>query len=149
MQRERAGFAERLGHFLGKPETKRTYVIPLGRKVIKPVFHFLGDPLKADSAGNPKDLPFALHWIELLARLGMLDASPVAQRIMGRLLRECDGRGIWSPKNLRTIPKSPSKLTDFAFPLEVEGKTIEQRQADVTFRLAFIARLAGWELEYV
>ena len=36
LQRERAGFVERLGTFLTKPATKRTYVIQLGRKVIKP-----------------------------------------------------------------------------------------------------------------
>ncbi len=149
LQRERAGFAERLGNFLGKPATKRTYVLQVGRKIIKPQFHFLGDPLKADSSGNPKDLPFALHWIELLVRLGMLDASATAQRILVRLLRDCDDRGVWNPRNLRSLPKSASRLTDFAFPLELDGKTVEQRQADVTFRLAHIAKLAGWQLDYI
>jgi hypothetical protein len=70
-------------------------------------------------------------------------------RILGRLLRDCDNRGVWSPKNLRTFPKSPSKLADFAFPLEIDGKSQEARKADVTFRLALIAKLAGWELELV
>jgi hypothetical protein len=32
------------------------------------------------------------------------------------------------------------------FPLESDGKRPESRQADVTFRMALIARLAGWEL---
>ncbi|MFQ6047088.1 MAG: hypothetical protein ACE5PT_12165, partial [Gemmatimonadales bacterium] len=99
LQRERAGFVERLGVYLGTPETKRTYVIKIGRKIIQPTFQMLGDPLQADSAGNPKDLPFALHWIELLARLGMLDVSAVARRILLRLLRDCDERGVWNPKN--------------------------------------------------
>jgi hypothetical protein len=149
LHRERAGFVDRLGHYLGQPQTKRTWVIVLGRRAIKPVFHFLGDPLRADSAGNPKDLPFALHWIELLVRLGSLDASATATRILGRLLRDCYADGVWSPKNLRTIPKSPSKLADFAFPLEVDASSPEARKADVTFRLALIAKLAGWELELV
>jgi hypothetical protein len=39
-------------------------------------------------------------------------------------------------------------VADFAFPLEAEAKTLERRQADVTFRLALIAKLAGWTLEY-
>lgn len=149
LQRERAGFVERLGAYLSEPETKRTYVIQIGRKVVKPTVQVLGDPLRAESNGNPKDLPFALHWIELLVRLRMLGRSSTAQRILGRLLRECDADGVWNPRNLRALPKSSSRLADFAYPLEMDGKTQERRKADVTFRLAHIAKLAGWDLEYV
>jgi len=148
LQRERAGFVERLGAFISQPATKRAYVLQVGRRGIKPDHVILGDPLLASSAGVPKDLPFALHWIELLVRLGLLAGSAVGQRILARLLKDCNDRGVWSPKNLRTIPKSPSKLADFAYPLESDGKTAEHRQADVTFRLALIAKLAEWELEY-
>lgn len=149
LQRERGGLLDRLAAYLGEPETKRTYVIKVGRKVIPPTFHFLGDPLQADSAGNAKDLPFALHWIELLARMRMLHTSGAAQRILGRLLRDCDGDGVWGPKNLRSLPKSKSRLGDFAFPLEADTKSPEKRKVDVTFRLALIAKLAGWTLECV
>lgn len=148
LQRERAGFVERLGSFISKPAPKRTYVVPLGKAVQKPTFYLLGEPLAADSAGNPKDLPFALHWIELLARLRILDSSSIGQRILARLLKDCDDQGVWIPKNLRAIPKSPGKLADFAFPLEIDGKTAERRKTDVTFRLALIAKLAGWSLEF-
>ncbi len=148
LQRERAGFVERLRAYLVQASPRRDYVIQVGRKVMKPTFHLLGDPLKADSSGNPKDLPFALHWIELLARLGILQSSPTAGRILCRLIKDCDEQGVWNPKNLRALPKSSSKVADFAFPLEVNSKTLEQRKADVTFRLALIAKLAGWKLEY-
>lgn len=148
VQRERAGLLERLGSYLGQAETKRSYVIAIGRKVIQPTFLFLGDPLQTDSAGNAKDLPFALHWIELLARLGLLDSSPTAQRILGRLLRDCDDQGVWNPKNLRSIPRGKSRLADFAFPLETDSRNPEKRKSDVTFRLALIARLAGWDLDF-
>jgi len=148
LQRERAGFVDRLGAYLVQAAPKRTYVIQVGRKVVKPTFQLLGDPLKADSSGNPKDLPFALYWIEILARLGILGGSTTAQRILCRLIRDCDELGVWNPKNLRALPKSSSRLADFAFPLEADGKTAERRKADVTFRLALIAKLAGWELEY-
>lgn len=149
LQRERAGFLERLGSFLARAATKRSYDILLGRKVIKPQFQLLGDPLQADSAGNPKDLPLALHWIELLVRLGLLDHAPTAQRILARLYRDCDQDGVWNPKNLRAIPRSASKLADFAFPLELDGRTLERRKSDVSFRLALIAKLAGWSLQFV
>jgi hypothetical protein len=148
LQRERAGFADRLGAYLSKPATKRSYVIQLGRRGIKPTHVLLGDPLQASAAGVAKDLPFALHWIEVLVRLGLLDTSPVAQRILARLVKECDKRGVWSPRNLRFLPKSTMKLADFAFPLEMDSKTAESRQSDVTFRVALIAKLAGWDLEY-
>lgn len=149
LQRERAGFVERLAAFLGKPAPTRPYVVAAGKRIVKPVFLVLGDPIEADSAGHPKDLPLALHWIETLVRLGALRTSETAQRVLARLLAECDDRGVWAPKNLRALPKSASRLADFAFPLEVDGKTPERRQADVTFRLALIAKLAGWRLEFV
>ncbi len=147
-QRERAGFVDRLASYLAKPAPRRTYVLQFGRKVVQPTFYVLGEPLKADSTGHPKDLPFALHWIELLVRLGQLESSPAANRILGRLLKDCNEHGVWSPKGLRTFAKSPSKLADFAYPLEIDAKNAERRRADVTFRLSLIAKLAGWELEY-
>ncbi len=148
LQRERAGFVERMCAFLAKPPSKRPYVIQLGKRAVKPTYELLGDPLLADSAGRPKDLPLALHWIEILVRLGHLQSSATAPRILGRLLSECDPQGVWNPPNLRTFPKSPSRLAEFSFPLEADGKSPEHRKADVTFRLALIAKLAGWALEY-
>jgi hypothetical protein len=148
LQRERAGFIERLGHYVSQPQPKKAYTILVGKKVIKPVFYVLGNPIRADSSGNTPDIPLALHWIELLVRLGMLERSPSAQRVLARLIRECDERGVWSPKSLRGAPKSPSKLVDFAFPLEAHCEGPEGRRADVTFRLALIAKLAGWDLTF-
>lgn len=148
LQRERAGFVERLCAFLAQPQPKKKFAIPLGRKVIAPVYHLLGNPVEVDRAGNPKDLPLALVWIEVLVRMGMLNTNEAAVRALQRLLSDVDDQGIWAPKNLRAIPKSPSRLADFAFPLEPDGKTLERRQVDVTFRLALIAKLAGWTLDY-
>jgi hypothetical protein len=149
LQRERAGFVERLGRYLTKPSISESWSILMGRKAIKPTFHLLGNPLQADDEGNTADIPWALHWIELIVRLDLLQAAPVAQQILLRLLEDCDEDGIWSPKNLRAIPKGHSKLADFAFPLELDGRAQERRRTDVTFRLALIAKLAGWPLEYV
>lgn len=149
LQRERAGFVERLTAFLAQPTPKKQYVIAVGRKVIQPVYQLLGNPLEADRSGTPKDLPLALHWIELLVRMEMLHTNETAVKILKRLLSETDGNGVWAPKSLRSIPKSKSRLADFMFPLEQDGKTMERRQADVTFRLSLIAKLAGWTLDFV
>jgi hypothetical protein len=148
LQRERAGFVERLCAFLAEPEPKKRYAIPLGRKTLPPLYQLLGNPIEVDRSGNAKDLPLALHWIELLVRLGMLHTNEAAVRALQRLMSDVDSQGVWAPRNLRALPKSPSRLADFAFPLEPDPKTMERRQADVTFRLAHIAKLAGWSLEY-
>ncbi len=147
-QREQASFIERLQEFLAQPAPKKSFVVLVGKKSYKPTTQILGDPLQNDSAGRPKDLPFALHWMELLARLNWLSASPPAQRALARLLKDCDADGVWTAKGLRSFPKSPGGLTGFTFPLERSDKKRETRRADVTFRLAHLAKLMGLELEY-
>lgn len=148
LQRERAGFTERLGHYLAQPAPKKAFVIPVGKKSVKPQHLLLGDPIAADSKGVPKDLPLALYFIELLARIGALHTAPGATRVLGRLLKDCDQNGVWVPKSLRGIPKAINKITYHYFPLEAESKHTESRVVDVTFRLALIAKLLGWELTY-
>ena len=149
LQRDRAGFVERLGNYLNSPPPDHTWSIQIGGKAVKPTFHVLGNPLQVTASGAPKDIPWALHWIELLARLKLLEVSPTAQDILGILLKDCDEAGVWSPKNLRVVPRSNTNLVDYAFPLELDGRVKERRQSDVTFRLALIAKLAGWTLEFV
>ncbi|MFZ5624143.1 MAG: hypothetical protein ACOY71_06900 [Gemmatimonadota bacterium] len=148
LQRERAGFTERLGHYLAQPAPKKEFVIQVGKKLVKPQFLLLGDPIEADAKGVAKDIPLALHYIELLARINALHTAPVATRVLARLLKDCDETGVWHPKNLRSAPKALNKMTYHYYPLGPEAKTPESRQVDVTFRLALIAKLLGWELVY-
>jgi hypothetical protein len=148
LRRERAGFAERLGHYLAQPAPKKAFVVQLGKKAVKPQHLLLGDPIEADSKGVPKDLPLALHYIELLARMGALEWAPVASKVLGRLLKDVDERGVWAPKGIRSQPKSSNKITYHYWPLQPEDRRPESRETDVTFRLALIAKLLGWELSY-
>ncbi len=148
LQRERAGFTERLGHYLAQPAPKKAYVVQVGKKALKPQHLLLGDPIDADAKGNAKDIPLALHFIELLARIGALHTAPVATRVLTRLLKDCDESGVWHPKNLRSQPKLQNRAAYHYFPLEAESsKHTESRQVDVTFRLALIATLLGWTTE--
>lgn len=146
VQRERAGLVERLGAYLGRPSPKKAFGVACGKKILKQTFVLLGDPLKVTASGQTDDLPFALYWLELLARLGALKHSTSAPKLWARLAKDCDPDGVWRPKNLRVIPKRGLPWSYHAFPLEVDVKTPESRQADVTFRMALIARLAGWEV---
>ena len=148
LQRERAGFTERLGHYLAQPAPKKSFVIQVGKRTVKPQHLLLGDPIEADARGLPSDIPLALHYIELLARMGALPWAPLATKVLSRLLRDCDDDGIWHPKNLRSQPKAANKITYHYYPLLMDAKTTEGREVDITFRLALIAKLLGWSLDY-
>ena len=149
LQRERAGFVERLGRYFSSPAPRRAFYILAGKKLLKPVFELLGDPMRADAQGHVRDVPLAVYWIELMARLGLARQASSTTRVLARLFSECDDQGIWSPKSLRTLPKPTTLLTAHYFPLEGPGKSPAQRQTDVTFRLALIAKLIGLPVEVV
>jgi hypothetical protein len=149
VQRERAGFLERLAAYFSIPTSRREFYIQAGKKLFRPLFELLGDPLHADAQGHVEDIPFALYWLELLARLGIVRQVPSAAKVLARLYSECSEDGIWSPKSLRAMPKSDNPAVAHYFPLEGPGKSPAQRQTDVTFRLALIARLLGIPLTIV
>ena len=148
LQRERAGFTERLGQYLGLAMSRKAFVWQVGKRVVKPELLLLGEPLGADPKGNARDIPLALHFIELLARINALHTNPVATRVLARLMSECNEEGVWRPKTLKAAPRAIHKITYHAYPLHVESKSADSRVVDVTFRLALIARLLGWPLEY-
>jgi len=149
VQRERAAFLARLAHYFSVPAPRRAFFIQAGKKFLKPTFEILGDPLHADAQGRITDVPFALYWLELLARLGILRQVPSASKVLARLYSETDDQGIWIPNGLRALPKSPNPVVTHYFPLEGAGKSPAQRQTDVTFRLGLIARLLGIPVEVV
>ncbi|MGQ0701794.1 MAG: hypothetical protein ACT4PM_01520, partial [Gemmatimonadales bacterium] len=148
LQRERAGFTERLGQYLGTPASKKAFVWQVGKRVLKPDVLLLGDPVVADQKGNPKDIPLSLHFIELLVRIGALHTNPVATKVLARLLFECDEQGVWRPKMLKAAPRASHKISYHTYPLHPESKSADSRVVDVTFRLALIARLLGLSVEY-
>lgn len=149
VQRERAGFLERLASYFSMATPRREFYILAGKKLIRPLFDILGDPMQADAQGRIDDVPFALYWLELLARLGIVRQVAPAARVLARLFSETDDQGIWSPSGLRVMPKSDNPVVSHYFPLEGPGKSPAQRQTDVTFRLALIARLLGIPLNVV
>jgi hypothetical protein len=148
LQRERAGFVERLGQYLTQKAPDKHFTIAVGGTTMRPTHVLLGDPIDADAKGNAKDIPLALHFIELMAGLGLVSATPRSALVLGRLLADCDASGVWHPKNLRSQPKAQSAVTHHSWPLAPDDGDLPSRQADVTFRLALIARRLGWSLEY-
>jgi hypothetical protein len=148
LQRERAGFTDRLGQYLAQAPPKVTFAIKLGKKSVKPAHVLLGNPIQADGKGVAKDIPLAVYYVELLSRIGILSDAPVATRVLARLLKDCDATGVWHPKNLRVQPKAANLASYHYYPLQVGSKIAESRQADMTFRLALIAKVLGWQLEF-
>jgi hypothetical protein len=149
VQRERAGFIDRLGTYFSTPAPRRAFSILAGKKLLKPVFELLGDPVHSDAQGHVRDIPFAVYWLELLARLNLVRQIPSASRVLARLFSECDDQGIWSPKSLRALPKASNPLSAHYFPLEGPGRSPAQRQTDITVRLAQLAKLLGIPVEIV
>lgn len=148
LQRERAGFVERLGQYLAQPAPDKAYMIVVRNTTLRPTHLLLGDPIEADAKGNAKDVPLALHYIELLSGLGLLASAPRTALVLTRLLADLDANGIWHPKNLRSQPKASSPVTHHSWPLSADEGDLASRQADITFRLALIAKRLGWSLEY-
>ena len=147
LRRERAAFTERLGQYLSTHAPKRTFVIQVGKKSLKPTDLLLGDPAESDAKGNVPDIPFALVFYEQLARIGAVAASPLASKVLGKLESECDESGVWRPKKLAAPPKTTHAATYHAYPLNHDDR-VDSRLVDVTFRLALIAKIAGRPVEY-
>lgn len=148
LQRERAAFTERLGQYLATPAPKRKFTMVIEKRTVRSDHLLLGDPVEADARGNAKDIPLALYFLELMARIGALPAAPHAVKVLNRLLSDCDEFGVWRPKGLKALPRAANKASYHWFPLQPEGKSPESRLVDVTFRLALIAKHLGWQLEY-
>ena len=134
--------------YLAHAPPKTTFALKLGKKSVKAGHILLGNPIQADGKGVAKDIPLAVYYVELLSRIDILDTAPVAKRVLGRLLKDCDAAGVWHPKNLRVQPKAANPVSHHYYPLQVGSKVAESRQADMTFRLALIAKLLGWQLEF-
>jgi len=117
-------------------------------RALKPELPPPGDLIEAGAKGTATYITVALRFIQPLARISGLHPSPVATRVLARLLSECDEQGVWRPKQLKALPRTTHRVTYHMYPLQAESKSADSRLVDVTFRLALIARLLGWPLEY-
>jgi hypothetical protein len=115
-----------------------------GRSV--PVPHLvLGDPLPHRNAVDA-DVPFALFWLELMARLGFLKRNENWSKLFERFLDDRDRAGVWHPHKGTAVARSSNPYVWPTYPLETQLAG-EERWTDVTFRLGLIARLAGRPIE--
>ncbi|MBV9881198.1 MAG: hypothetical protein JO180_11915 [Gemmatirosa sp.] len=137
---------ERLLVFLAAPPAAPTGRQSAAAKREAALLAVVGDPL-GDASTAARSLPATLAWLELLARLGFLRRSPSWSALLDQLLVGRDLDGVW--RGRADAKAAPTRAWDWpTFPLGDPAST-EGWAADVTFRLALIARLAGRRLELV
>lgn len=132
---------------LTQPQPRQEAVQLCGKQVI-PVPHLvLGDYLPHRNAVDA-DVPFALYWLELMARLGYLKRNENWSRLFERFLEDRDRAGVWHPHKGMAAATSHNAYVWPAYPLETQ-QVGDDRWTDITFRLGLIARLSGRTIEII
>jgi len=144
---ERYEVISRLAGYLAAAAPRSTPAVATGKDPIQMPHLILGNPLPSAFAAEA-DIPWALTWLELAARLGILRKNEGWMGIYDRFLDSRDDRGVWHPRKNAVAPRSTNPFAWPGFPLE-PSLTGEARWTDVTFRLGLIARLLGRQVNLI
>jgi hypothetical protein len=136
---------ERIYQYVAQPLPRQESVQLCGGKIVPQPHLLLGDPLPHRNAAD-QDVPWALTWLELMARLGFLRQNEGWLKLFDRFLDDRDREGIWHPHKGLAMPRTANPFVWPSFPLE-EIHAGDERWTDVTFRLGLIARLTGRRIE--
>lgn len=137
----------RLFTHVSRPEPRQEAFQLVGKHIVAQQHLVLGDPLSSRNVADA-DVPFALTWLELMARLGFLKKNEGWGNLFERFLDDRDRDFVWHPHRGSTKPQTNHPEVWAQFPLD-EGSEGEDRWSDVTFRLGLIARLLGRPIEPV
>ena len=138
---------DRIYQYISQPMPRQESAQQLGTKIVPQPHLILGDMLPHRNAVDA-DVPWALTWLELMARLGFLRRSETWSKLFERFLDDRDRSGIWHPHKGTAMPKTTNPYVWPSFPLEATAVG-EERWSDVTFRIGLIARLSGRPIELV
>ncbi len=144
---ERYEVIGRLADYLAAPAPRSAPAAATGKDPVPMPHLILGNPLPSAFAAEA-DIPWALTWLELAARLGILRKNEGWMSIYERFLDSRDDRGVWHPRKNPVAPRSTNPFAWPGFPLE-PSLTGEARWTDVTFRLGLIARLLGRQVNLI
>lgn len=145
---EHYDFMERLYKAISQPLPRQTAVRLVGEKAVNEPHLVMGDQLPHRSAVDG-DIPAGLQWLELMARLGLLQRNDGWTKLFERFLGDRDAEGVWKqPGSGRRTP-TLSASTPYSWPLFPlsPDSSADSLRADVTFRLGIIARYGGWGME--
>ena len=144
---ENHSVVNRLITHLNRPLPRQEAFQQVGRHIVAQPHLVLGDPLSSRNIADA-DVPFALTWLELMARLGFLRKNEGWVSLFERFLDDRDRDYVWHPHRGSAKPQTTNPDVWVQFPLD-EGSGGEDRWSDVTFRIGLIARLLGRPIEPV
>jgi hypothetical protein len=136
---------DRLYQHLSQVLPRQEPVQLCGQKVIEQPHLVLGDLLPNRNVADT-DVPFALAWLELVARLGFLRRNDNWSKLLDRFLDDRDRDGVWHPHKGMNVARSVNPVVWSSYPLE-ENLAGDERWTDITFRLGLIARVIGRTIE--
>ena len=138
---------DRLYHFLTQPLPRQEALQLYGRKIVSQPHLVLGDHLPNRNAADA-DVPSAITWLELMARLGFLRRNDNWSKLFDRFLDDRDEQGVWHPHKGMAAVRSTNPFVWPTYPLE-NALSGDERWTDATFRLGLIARILGRPIEPV
>jgi hypothetical protein len=138
---------DRILHYVSQPLPRQEMAQLYGSTIVAQPHLVLGDMLPNRNVADA-DVPFALAWLELMARLGFLRRNEGWSKLFERFLDDRDRDLVWHPHKGLAMPRSTNPFVWAAFPLE-QMTSGDEWWTDLTFRLGLIARLAGRPLELV
>lgn len=130
---------------LTQPLPRQEPIQQVGDKLIEQEHLVLGDWLPHRNAVDA-DIPRALSWLELMARLGFLKRNENWLKLFDRFVDDRDAMGVWHPHKGSAAPRSSDRHTWGMFPLEPIASG-DERWTDATFRIGLIAKLIGRQIE--
>jgi hypothetical protein len=139
---EQTDAVARLVRFLATPAPAGVPKQRVGTQAVPHPHIALGDPVPVDLEPTGKSLLPALAWLEVLARIGAFRRTERWRPVLERLLDARDAEGRWTA---RVSLPAPDPFVWPTIPLG-DPASPASRTADVTFRLALIARHAGYPL---
>ncbi|MGQ0646761.1 MAG: hypothetical protein ACT4P7_04265 [Gemmatimonadaceae bacterium] len=141
---EHDDFIDRLLVYLTRPPSKHAPAQVVGTRVLPSPYLVLGDPLSSRQ-GADGDIPFALWWMELMARIGVLERHDGWKRIFERFLDDRDRDFVWRPSKSQSVVSSHDVVWPFT---DLQGTGAVGAAAEATFRLGLIAKFAGRTVEF-
>lgn len=144
---------ERIYQYIAQAHPRQDSVQIVGKKMVEQPHFVLGDRLPHRNAVEA-DIPFALMWLETMARLGFLRRNENWMKMFERFDDDRDRAGIWHPHKGSSIPATSNPRVWPTFPLEdlsasATSRTTGAAWSDVTFRIGLIGKLLGRDVKII
>jgi hypothetical protein len=138
---------ERIYDWITQPLPRQEVLQLYGKKMVPQPHLIMGDVLPHRNAVEA-DVPFALTWLETMARLNFLRRNEGWMKLYERFVDDRDRSGVWHPHKGLERPTTTHQWAWSAFPLD-DGTGPESKWTDVTFRIGLIGKLLGREIELI